>query len=313
MVYKKLFANTLFGLTIGMATASYAEILVILPETGPMANASDSIKRGFVQANQQANNKYKIKFVNIYNQSLKDIFKKHVNKNTQMVVGPLDKQNVESLIQLQPKVKTLALNQVDWRAQNVYQFALAKEEDALALTKRMQLDGMDRIWVFRDPNALTQTQSFLEAMQMLWGDKLQIKEGVPMFMRDKQAVLLLGTNEWLMKQKLPKKQIYTIPFTIAENVKLPAGLTYCDTPALYTGQWQDVINAYKQKPVALPFQRLIAFGGDAWQITDHLQRSGASQVIEFSGRTGKIRIVGGIVERQPQCFKSDESGKQTTL
>lgn len=313
MIDKKIAFSMVFGLSMGITTFTSAEILVILPETGPMASASESIKRGFVQANQLSTQKYQIKFVNVNAQPLADLLKKYVSKSTELVVGPLDKQNVEQLIALQPKVKTLALNQVDSRAKGVYQFALSKEEDALALTKRMQWDGVEKISVFRDPNAIAQTQSFFDAMQELWGDKLQVKDGIPLFLRDNQAVLLLGSNEWMMKQKLPKKQIYTLPYAIAENVKLPEGLVYCDTPALYTGQWEDVINAYRQQPVTLPFQRLIAFGGDAWQIADQLKQQKDKQPIEFLGRTGKIRIVGDIIERQPQCFRSEASGQQTAL
>lgn len=313
MIDKKIAFSMVFGLSIGITTFSSAEILVILPETGPMASASESIKRGFVQANQLSTYKYQIKFVNVNTQPLADILKKYVSKSTELVVGPLDKQNVEQLIALQPKVKTLALNQVDSRANGVYQFALSKDEDALALTKRMQWDGVERISVFRDPKSIAQTQSFFDAMQELWGDKLQVKDGIPLFLRGNQAVLLLGGNEWMMQQKLPKKQIYTLPYAIAENVKLPEGLVYCDTPALYTGQWEDVISAYRQQPVTLPFQRLIAFGGDAWQIADQLKKQKSEQPIEFLGRTGKIRIVGGIIERQPQCFRSEASGQQTAL
>lgn len=310
MMYKKLVTTALMGTTLGMAMCTHAEILVILPETGAMASAADSIKRGFVEANQQAGNKYVIRFADINRTSLSNILKTQVSKKTELIVGPLDKQNVEELIRLQPKVKTVALNQVDNKGKEIYQFALSKEEDALALTKRMQWDGIEKIIVLRDQDSLTQTQSFYEAMTQLWGDKMQVKDKLPMFSRSKQAILLLGSNEWLLKQDLPKKQIYTLPYAINEKVKLPEGLVYCDTPALYGGQWQDVITAYQKQPVTLPFQRLIAFGGDAWQIADTLKNQKNDTPIEFQGRTGKIRIVGGILERQPQCFKSDASGLQ---
>lgn len=311
MMYKKLITTALLSTTLGMTMFVHAEILVILPETGAMASAADSIKRGFVAANQQAGNKYVIRFVDIHKMPLSNILKTQVSKKTELIVGPLDKQNVEELIRLQPQVKTVALNQIDHKTKDVYQFALAKEEDALALTKRMQWDGIEKIIVLRDQASIAQTQSFYDAMNQLWGDKMQIKEKLPMFSRSKQAILLLGSNEWLLKQDLPKKHIYTLPYAINEQVKLPEGLIYCDTPALYGGQWQDVITAYQKQPVTLPFQRLIAFGGDAWQIADTLIKNQKNSVpIEFQGRTGKIRIVGDILERQPQCFKSEASGQQ---
>ncbi len=295
------------SLTFALTTLAQAEILVILPETGPMANASDSIKRGLIQANHQASNKYTFNFINIDQQSVSDVLKKHVTKSTEMVIGPLDKQNVEQLIQAQPRVKTLALNQANGRASNVYQFALSKEEDALALTRRMQLDGVEQLLVLREVQTVTQTQSFYDAMYQLWGDKMQSVGKLPFFKKKSLGILLIGSGKWVNQQKLPKKNIYTLPFAIEEQQPIPQGMIYCDTPALYTQQWSDVIEAYKQNPVILPYQRLIAFGGDAWQITDALQKRQANQVIEFQGRTGNIRIVDHIISRQPQCFQSDGS------
>ena len=313
MVNKKIAFSIALGCTFGMTTLSHAEILVILPETGPMASASESIKQGFIQANKQSSDKYKIKFVDVNDQPLDHILKKHITKTTELVVGPLEKSSVEQILSIKPKVKTLALNQVGRHVQGIYQFALSKEEDALALTKQMQKDGIERIFALRETDTANQTQSFYDAMQELWGDKLEVKDSIPLFLRDNQAILLLGSNNWLVKQKLPKKRIYTLPFAIAENIKLPQGLVYCDTPALYTGQWQDVIAAYRLNPVSLPFQRLIAFGGDAWQIADQIKQQKNQQPIEFLGRTGKVRIVGGLIERQPQCFKSEASGQQSAL
>ena len=81
-------------------------------------------------------------------------------------------------------------------------------------------------------------------------------------------------------------------------------MVYCDTPAIYTHQWADVIEAYKQKPVVIPYQRLIAFGADAWQISDELLKRQDNQTIQFQGRTGVIRIVDSILSRSPQCFQS---------
>ncbi len=298
-------------LLLSTVSVSYAEILVILPETGAMANASESIKRGLLQVNKQAGNKYKFKFVNIAQGSVSSILKKNVKKTTQMVIGPLDKQNVEELIALQPSIKTLALNQVDGTAKNVYEFALSKEEDALTLTQHMQKEGINSLIVLRDPNATRQTQSFYDVMSELWGDKMQVKEKLPFFSKSQQGILLLGSGKWLSEQKLPKKRVYTLPFAIEEKYTIPEGIVYCDTPALYTLQWSDVIEAYKQKPVSIPFQRLIAFGGDTWQITDALQMRKTNENIEFQGRTGHVRIVDNVISRTPQCFEIGASGKMS--
>ncbi|MCJ8147037.1 penicillin-binding protein activator [Acinetobacter sp. A3.8] len=326
-MFKKNFGKYAAVLTTNLAmlsgvmitTVAHAEILVILPETGPMASASDSIKRGLVQANHNANEKYKFHFVDVYKKDISKILKQHVGKSTQLVIGPLDKNNVEELVFSKPKIQTLALNQIDKQTKSVFQFALSKDEDAQALTKRMQWDGVDQLVVLRDPNSIEQTQSFYDAMQKLWGDKMQVqtkldlKSKLPFFNRDKQGVLLLGSGKWLSQQNhLPKKNIYTLPYAIEEKFRIAKGMVYCDTPAIYTHQWADVIEAYKQKPVVIPYQRLIAFGADAWQISDELLKRKGNQTIQFQGRTGQIRIVDSILSRSPQCFQS-QGDKQKVL
>ena len=317
-MFKNKFGN-IFALTatltmmssVFVSTLAQAEILVILPETGPMANASDSIKRGLVQANQNADEKYTFKFVDVNKKDVAKVLKDHVKKSTQLIIGPLDKNNVEELVAAQPKVQTLALNQIDRQAKSIFQFALSKNEDAQALTKRMQWDGVDELVVLRDPRTIAQTQSFYDAMYKLWGDKMQVqskhnlKSKLPFFNRTTQGVLLLGSGKWLSEQdNLPKKNIYTLPYAIEEKFRIAKGMVYCDTPAIYTHQWADVIEAYKQKPVVIPYQRLIAFGADAWQISDELLKRQDNQTIQFQGRTGEIRIVDSILSRSPQCFQS---------
>ena len=113
-MYKKKIVLA-FMLAMLSSIAAKAEVLVILPETGVMASAAESIKRGFVAANQQMGNKYVIKFANVSNMPLAKILQTQVSKKTQIIVGPLDKKNVEELLELRPKVTTIALNQVDTR------------------------------------------------------------------------------------------------------------------------------------------------------------------------------------------------------
>lgn len=134
---------------------------------------------------------------------------------------------------------------------------------------------------------------------------MQTQEKLPMFKKKSLGILLLGSGKWVSEQKIPNKNIYTLPFAIEEQYPIPQGMIYCDTPAIYTQQWSDVVDAYKQKPVILPFQRLIAFGGDAWQIADAIQKRQNNEIIEFQGRTGHILIADHLISRQPQCFQSD--------
>ena len=101
---KSLFCLGLFGMMI----QAQAEVLVILPESGPMARAGNSIKLGIVSAQQSSTSKIPLKFVNSDQKRISDILKQNINSKTQMIIGPLARTDVESLIQQKPKIPVLS-------------------------------------------------------------------------------------------------------------------------------------------------------------------------------------------------------------
>lgn len=59
-----------------------AEVLVILPESGPLARAGLSIKQGFMSAYQASDLKMPIRFVNSDKKQIAQLLKQNVNKKT---------------------------------------------------------------------------------------------------------------------------------------------------------------------------------------------------------------------------------------
>jgi hypothetical protein len=106
---------------------------------------------------------------------------------------------------------------------------------------------------------------------------------------------------------LPEKNIYVTPMSIEQGQSIPIGLSFCDTPALYNGQWADLIEAYKKQPETMAFQRLLAFGGDAWTISQQfLEQTGQVQ-FSFVGRTGAIELKDRKIYRQPYCYRQQKN------
>ncbi len=102
---------------LGLCLVSYissvqAEVLIILPESGPLARAASSIKQGFLSAYATSGQKVPLKWVNSNQKNISQLLKQHVNKKTKMVVGPLARSDVEQLLKSKPKVRTLSLNDV---------------------------------------------------------------------------------------------------------------------------------------------------------------------------------------------------------
>jgi outer membrane PBP1 activator LpoA protein len=219
----------------------------------------------------------------------------------------LAREQVEQLVQSKPAIKTLSLNQISQTDAKVWQFALSPDEDARAITRRMQADGVKELIVLTQTSRANNTARFRDAMTRLWGNKLLDKPQVPRQLEAYQGMLLLGDAKWLDQLKrLPSDRIYTIPLGVEENASLPNGLQFCDLPALYKADWPELINAYQHKPVAMPYQRLLAFGADAWQIARVILDNQPSHT--FDGRTGQLKIVSNVIERRPACMRVESNG-----
>lgn len=300
----------LIGLMLyGMLHYAQAEVLVILPESGPMARAGLSIKQGFMSAYQATDQKTVIKFVNSDQKSIAQLLKQNLNKKTKMIVGPLARSEVEALMRAQPKVRVLALNDVVPQAKNVWQFSLSKKDDAYALHQVVQKDQIKQLYIVRQKSTEQDSELFMMALMGQADYPIRVLDEVPSKLPRQSGLLLLGSYDWINGlKKLPKKNLYVLANSIEQNQTLPRGVKFCDTPALYGAIWPDVIQAYQQNPVSMSYQRLLAFGGDVWHITEQYLQQPKLKTIEFQGRTGWIQINDNQIQRTPQCYENSKKG-----
>ena len=301
----------LMGLTLScvMGTATHADVLVILPETGSLARAGLSIQQGLLSAYQAGDAKNNIKFMNSDQQSMKQIWQDHVNKKTTLVIGPLARKDVEAVIQLKPKIPVLALNEVSTSHPNVWQYSLSKQADAKALLQVLKKDQLNELLVFRQPNNEAEYEALLMSLMSLSDIPIRTIQELPKKINERTGVLLLGHYKWINSlKKLPTTYLYGQPMAIEQDQPIPLGMKFCDVPALYEGKWADVSKAYQRQPTTMPYQRLLAFGGDAWQIAEHYVAAPKVRSIHFNGRTGIIDISANRVERQPTCYEKLKQG-----
>ncbi|MCU4439110.1 penicillin-binding protein activator [Acinetobacter lwoffii] len=299
---------------LGLCLVSYissvqAEVLIILPESGPLARAASSIKQGFLSAYATSAQKVPLKWVNSNQKNISQLLKQHVNKKTQMVVGPLARSDVEQLLKSKPKVRTLSLNDVAESSPQVWQFSLSKKEDAAALKTLLVKDGVQQLLVLRQPGSEAEHELLLMSLLSQSDLNFKIVNKAPIFLMPRQGLLFLGNAEGLAAiPELSRKRMYTVANAISAQHRLPQGIKFCDVPVLYLADWPDVVQAYAQEPVNMSYQRLIAFGGDAWQITQQYLSQPRSQNVEFQGRTGRIQITEHGIQRSPQCFQYSGTG-----
>lgn len=118
------------------------DIAVILPADGPFVEAARSIKQGIIAAHYASGSASKLHFLNVQTSPspgqahIEQLYQKAISLGADIIIGPLQKASVETLARLpELPVPVLALNRVDAELSrpNLYQFALAPEDDATAV------------------------------------------------------------------------------------------------------------------------------------------------------------------------------------
>tara|TARA_R110001583_G_scaffold173287_1_gene327214 strand:- start:54845 stop:56746 length:1902 start_codon:yes stop_codon:yes gene_type:complete len=118
------------------------DIAILLPETGPYKSAGEAIKRGILAAHFNSQSTARLHFfaVDTDKQSgLSNVLQEYQHATEQhasLVIGPLDKESVQILADADDlPIPVLALNRLanDANRQNLFQFGLAPEDEAVAV------------------------------------------------------------------------------------------------------------------------------------------------------------------------------------
>ena len=122
-----------------------SSIAILLPESGPFLDPARAIKAGFMEAHSRHNGsgaKPALHFYDTEKGKTADLYQKAVKEGARLVIGPLNKENIQSLAKTTLTVPVLALNHVpSLSKQNLYQFALSPIDDVAEITKKAALDG----------------------------------------------------------------------------------------------------------------------------------------------------------------------------
>ena len=144
-------------------------IALLLPQNGPLAEASRAIRDGFVAAywstqltdEFEAHRQQKILVYDTFGNTMADVVSRAQADGAQILLGPLSKSNVQSMSTLKTPIPTIALNRVNPTLQpkrteargpngRIPQLSLSVEDEAVELAKRISNEGSTRIIVFRD-------------------------------------------------------------------------------------------------------------------------------------------------------------------
>lgn len=161
------------------------QIALMLPFTGRLGPIGKAVRDGFIaalyQTRQQGGNVPKINF---YDTASSDdfnaLYRKAVEEGAQMVIGPLEKSEVEQLFDwVSLPVPTLALNRIDHYgepATNLYQFGLAPQDEAAQIASIANAENHHRALVLtsQDEWGAKVGAAFNEQWQALGGETIDI-------------------------------------------------------------------------------------------------------------------------------------------
>tara|TARA_B110000259_G_scaffold187707_1_gene242933 strand:- start:883 stop:2799 length:1917 start_codon:yes stop_codon:yes gene_type:complete len=138
-------------------------IAILLPESGPYTQVAEAIKQGIFAAHftENTNTHTKLHFINTQTGIKNDIsmvkaaYEQALKLNASIVIGPLDKTAIEILAESSNlTIPVIALNHlpISKQVDNLYQFGLAPEDDAISAAKNAMAKGYKRAVIF-SPNA----------------------------------------------------------------------------------------------------------------------------------------------------------------
>ncbi|MGR9100038.1 MAG: penicillin-binding protein activator, partial [Gammaproteobacteria bacterium] len=121
-----------------------AAVALLLPESGPFAQAAKAVREGFMAAHRrQASFQPPVRFYDTESSDIPLLYQRAISEGAELVVGPLDKTHIEQLAALPAlTVPVLALNQVENLSKaNLFQFGLNPEDEAQQAAEKALADG----------------------------------------------------------------------------------------------------------------------------------------------------------------------------
>ncbi|GAA5317833.1 MAG: penicillin-binding protein activator [Candidatus Pelagadaptatus aseana] len=148
-------------------------VAIMLPQQGPLSRAANAIRNGFMAAHYQAIVQgNQVPIIDFYDTASGDVVETlytAASNGAELAVGPLSKNNVASLHQMDSlPLPTLAVNYIDQASSeapaNLFQFGLSAEDEARQIAQRAWVEGhrnalilgTDANWGKRSADAFSQ-------------------------------------------------------------------------------------------------------------------------------------------------------------
>ncbi|WP_447529024.1 penicillin-binding protein activator [Vreelandella sp. TE19] len=136
--------------------ADIRRIMVALPQSGPLSNIADTISNAMREHSAIRGQGVELSFVDAAQYSMDELYSRAEQMNAQLIVGPLDKEQVSRLEQQSSvPLPTLALNYGSGsqnQAAGLFQYGLSAEDEARQAARRAYQDGRRQMSVMVPDN-----------------------------------------------------------------------------------------------------------------------------------------------------------------
>lgn len=150
------------------------KIALFLPLSGPLKQVGEAIREGFMSAvfSYTGNLTYQTNFYDTSsNNSIQQLYKKAIAEGNDFIIGPVTKQDVLEMYEINKSTKNIVLNYVPNQANHITQLAINLTQEAEYVAYKAFNDNhRNAIVIFEDSNwGKSITDSFSEAWEKLGG------------------------------------------------------------------------------------------------------------------------------------------------
>ena len=129
----------------GLEGQDIRRIVVALPESGPLSSVANTLATAMRRHNEIKGDNVQLTFLDASQYSMDELYSRAEQMNAQLVIGPLEKDQVSQLEQRDSvPLPTLALNYGSGeqnRAARLFQYGLSAEDEARQAARRAYQDG----------------------------------------------------------------------------------------------------------------------------------------------------------------------------
>jgi uncharacterized protein len=312
-----------------------AQLAVLLPLSGDNADVAQAVRNGLLAAyyrHRWGGNRPQLRFYDTGagDSGLRRYYDRAVKDGAKLVIGPLTKGAVTDLAHSGAlSAPVLALNQIEGTAPaQLYQFALAPEDEARQAAERASLDGHTRALAMVPAGAwgTRQLQAFTDRFQELGGTVVHAErygansDFAPLIQHlrapapdaqtptaDMLFMVAFPRQARLISEQLRAQQAGALSVYASSHlydgraggyaVTGLDGVIFCDIPWMLSPSSlssSERTNSARLWPGSMEANaRLYALGLDAYNIIPYLGRLGTSPATGYPGESGRLYLDAG--------------------